>query len=130
MGPEVHLCVWRGSDQGHDVRIISPHVASCSSFASRWGESAGAVSVAAHMLANGGDTGGLFRAGFMESGSPAPLGFVDEPFLQTTYDGIGEATGCSKSNDTLACLRTVSAAALTAAMDKTPTFESFQVGIP
>ena len=30
-----------------------------------WGESAGAMSVAHHMLANGGDPKGLFRAGFM-----------------------------------------------------------------
>lgn len=39
-----------------------------------WGESAGAISVALHMVSNGGNTEGLFRAGFMESGSPIPVG--------------------------------------------------------
>jgi acetylcholinesterase len=42
-----------------------------------WGESAGAISVALHMLAYEGDTEGLFRAGFMESGAPIPVGQVD-----------------------------------------------------
>jgi hypothetical protein len=37
-----------------------------------WGESAGAVSVGLHIVTNGGDTEGLFRAGFMNSGFPMP----------------------------------------------------------
>ncbi len=41
-----------------------------------WGESAGAVSAALHMVANDGDTEGLFRAAFMESGSPIPVGDI------------------------------------------------------
>ena len=80
-----------------------------------------------HMLANGGDTQGLFRAGFMESGSAAPVGYIDNAYLQATYDQVVEDTGCAGSNDTLACLRTVSVESLTAAMDKTPTFVSYQV---
>ena len=94
---------------------------------SSWGESAGSTSVAHHMLANRGHTEGLFRAGFMESGSPLPTGFVDNAFLQRTYDGIVDDTGCSGRNDTLSCLRRVSAEDLKAAMDKTPNFLSFQV---
>lgn len=39
----------------------------------RWGESAGAISVALHMLVNDGDNRGLFRAGFMQSGSPPAI---------------------------------------------------------
>ena len=35
-----------------------------------WGESAGSISVSLQMVTNGGDTEGLFRAAFMESGSP------------------------------------------------------------
>lgn len=38
-----------------------------------WGESAGAISVALQMLANGGNTEGLFRGGFMQSGAPTQL---------------------------------------------------------
>ena len=42
----------------------------------RWGESAGAISVALQMVANGGNTEGLFRAAFMESGFPIPVGDI------------------------------------------------------
>ena len=85
------------------------------------------MSVAHHMLANGGDTQGLFRAGFMESGSPNPVGFVDNEFLQSTYDALVEDTGCAGSNDTLSCLRGVSTETLTAAMDKSPNFLDVEV---
>ena len=81
------------------------------------------------MFANGGRTDGLFRAGFMESGSAPPTGFVDNPFLQDTFDGIVKDTGCSDATDAIECLRTVPASVLKAAMDRTPTFASFQVGI-
>ena len=46
-----------------------------------WGESAGAISVANHLLTNNGDTEGLFRAAFMESGSPLPAGEVEDGAL-------------------------------------------------
>ncbi|KAM5545370.1 hypothetical protein V8D89_000983 [Ganoderma adspersum] len=85
-----------------------------------WGESAGAISVTLHMLYNGGDTGGLFRAAFMESGNAIPTGYVDNDYLQDNYDGIVSDTGCSNSSDTLECLREVPASTLKAAMDKTP----------
>ncbi|TFK85745.1 carotenoid ester lipase [Polyporus arcularius HHB13444] len=91
-----------------------------------WGESAGAISVALHMQANAGDPQGLFRAAFMESGSPTPSGTVDNPYLQSTYDQIVADSGCSNATDTLACLRTVSTDVLLAAVDNTPSFLSFQ----
>ncbi|KAH9915056.1 carotenoid ester lipase [Epithele typhae] len=91
-----------------------------------WGESAGAISVAHHMLANNGDPQGLFRAGFMESGSPAPVGQVDNPYLQTTYDTIVVDAGCADSANSLSCLRQVPTGKLKAAMDQTPTFLSFK----
>ena len=84
-----------------------------------WGQSAGAISVASQMLANGGDTEGLFRAGIMSSGSPVPTGKITEPILQDTYDFVVEQVGCSGSSDTLQCLRTVSADALVAAANNT-----------
>ncbi|EJF57054.1 carotenoid ester lipase [Dichomitus squalens LYAD-421 SS1] len=90
-----------------------------------WGESAGSISVALHMLHNGGNTDGLFRAGFMESGTVLPSGYVDNEYLQNTYDGIVQDAGCSGSNDTLQCLREVEKV-LKAAMDKTPTFVGYQ----
>ncbi|RDX52231.1 carotenoid ester lipase [Lentinus brumalis] len=91
-----------------------------------WGESAGSVAVALQMQANGGDTEGLFRAAFMESGALIPTGTVDNPYIQANYDQIVADTGCANATDTLDCLRTVPAETLKAAMDKTPTFVNFQ----
>lgn len=90
-----------------------------------WGESAGAISVSLHMLTNGGDTQGLFRAGFMESGSPGTYGDILE--TQGTYDQIVSDAGCGSADDTLQCLREVPADVLHAAMDKSPSFVDFVV---
>ena len=45
-----------------------------------WGESAGWMSVALQMLYNGSNTEGLFRSGFMESGTALPSGYVDNNY--------------------------------------------------
>ncbi|KAJ7310013.1 carotenoid ester lipase precursor [Mycena albidolilacea] len=87
-----------------------------------WGESSGAISVSLQMLANGGNTEGLFRAGFMQSGSPIPVG----PVISTDYDQIVAQTGCSSASDTLECLRTVPFATLKAAQDDTPFIFDYQ----
>ena len=79
------------------------------------------------MLANGGNTQGLFRAAIMNSGGPPPTGDVTE--TQDTYDFIVDQVGCSSSNDTLACLRTTDLATLMAAVDQTPTVISFAVSL-
>ncbi|PFH47076.1 hypothetical protein AMATHDRAFT_153008 [Amanita thiersii Skay4041] len=88
-----------------------------------WGESAGAVSVALHMLADGGDTNGLYRAAVMQSGSPIPTGPIENG--QKVYDGIVQRTGCSGSNDTLACLRTVPYKTLKTAIDASPSIVDY-----
>jgi len=94
-----------------------------------WGESAGSMSVSLHMLVNGGDTEGLFRAAFMESGSPLSVGDITHG--QQYYDDIVELTGCSGSSDTLACLRAAPYDKLRVAMDSTPSIFSYQVrGLP
>ncbi|KAH9934448.1 carotenoid ester lipase [Epithele typhae] len=90
-----------------------------------WGESAGSISVAQHMLANNGDPQGLFRAAFLESNVASPVGEIDVPIAQSAYDTVIYETGCADAADTLACLREVPAAMLKAAMDMTPTFLSF-----
>ncbi|KAJ7139061.1 alpha beta-hydrolase [Mycena epipterygia] len=89
-----------------------------------WGESAGAISVSLQMLANNGDNEGLFRAGFMESGSPIPVGPLENG--QKYYDAIVDQTGCSGSSDTLECLRTVPYATLKAAQDASPFIFAYQ----
>ncbi|OJT04264.1 Lipase 4 [Trametes pubescens] len=89
-----------------------------------WGESAGALSVAHQMVANGGDTEGLFRAAWMESGSLYSAGDIEE--LQPTFDFIASEAGCASAKDPLACLREVPAEVIVKAMDKTPTIFSAQ----
>ncbi|KAI0322091.1 carotenoid ester lipase precursor [Amylostereum chailletii] len=89
-----------------------------------WGESAGAISIGLHMVANGGDTEGLFRAGFMQSGSPPPVGDITHG--QKYYDAIVSETGCSGSSDTLQCLREVPYDTLKNAADNSPSLFSYQ----
>ncbi|PPQ78726.1 hypothetical protein CVT25_010729 [Psilocybe cyanescens] len=84
-----------------------------------WGESAGAISVALQMLANGGNTEGLFRGGFMQSVGDITKG-------QKYYDALVKETGCTGSSDTLACLRTIPYASLKAAINKSPGIFAYQ----
>ncbi|KAG5654307.1 hypothetical protein H0H81_004726 [Sphagnurus paluster] len=65
-----------------------------------WGESAGAISVGLHMVANNGNAEGLFRGGFMQSGSPIPVGDITNG--QKYYDALVSQTGCSGSSLNLA----------------------------
>ncbi|KAF9011296.1 Alpha/Beta hydrolase protein [Cyathus striatus] len=89
-----------------------------------WGESAGAISISLQMLVNDGDPEGLFRGAFMQSGAPIPVGNVTGG--QKYYDVMVDETGCSGSNDTLACLRTVPYGTLKTAIDRTPNYYSYQ----
>ncbi|KZT67296.1 sterol esterase [Daedalea quercina L-15889] len=89
-----------------------------------WGESAGAFSVAAHLVWNDGDPEGLFRAAVMESGPPISLGTIEDG--QPYYDQLVENTGCYGQNDTLSCLRSVDYSVLEAAIAESPSFFSYQ----
>jgi cholinesterase len=88
-----------------------------------WGQSCGGNSVGFHMLAYGGRDDGLFSAGVLQSGSPAPWRALNgTDFYQILYDNVtahvhpsasfAEANDmaadetCSVAIDTLACLRT------------------------
>ncbi|KAI0699605.1 carotenoid ester lipase precursor [Cerioporus squamosus] len=114
-------------DQREALRWVQKHIAAFGGDATKvtiWGESAGSQSVLFQMVTNGGNTEGLFRAGWMESGSALPT--RDFSKLQPTFDFIVSETGCASARDPLACLRAVPAKAIAAAMDKTPTFLSFE----
>ncbi|KAJ8496267.1 hypothetical protein ONZ51_g1208 [Trametes cubensis] len=89
-----------------------------------WGESAGAISVAMHMLANGGNTEGLFRGAFMESGSPIPTGDITHG--QSDYDKLVAETGCIGAADTLQCMREVPYDTFKKAADASPSMFSPQ----
>ncbi|EIW58852.1 carotenoid ester lipase [Trametes versicolor FP-101664 SS1] len=114
-------------DQRESLRWIQEHIGAFGGDPTKvtiWGESAGSQSVAFHMLTNGGNTEGLFRAGWMESGSISPAGNVSK--IQPNFDFIASETGCADEIDILECLREVPASVIQAAMDKTATFLSFQ----
>ena len=86
------------------------------------------MSASLHLLANGGNTEGLFRGAIMESGSPASmLGMADEWTAQAIYDTFVQNTGCGNTTDSLACLRQVPIAQITLAMDMSIGLSSYQV---
>ena len=77
------------------------------------------------MLANNGDTEGLFRAGVMQSGAPTPAGDIThgQPF----FDMLVNNTGCSSAKDKLDCLRDVSEEQFQDAVNLSPGINSFKV---
>ena len=77
------------------------------------------------MVTNGGDTEGLFRGAFMQSGSPIPVGPMSHG--QVYYDTLVSQTGCSGASDTLQCMRDVDYATLKKAVDASPNFFAPQV---
>ena len=91
----------------------------------RWGTSAGAISVSLQMLANGGNTDGLYRGAIMSSGSPSPTrDIIDQ---QSYYNIVVENAGCANASDTLECLRHVPADTLLAAAATLPNLLDYQV---
>ncbi|KAH6700606.1 lipase 2 [Leptodontidium sp. MPI-SDFR-AT-0119] len=78
-----------------------------------WGESAGAGSVGAQIIAYNGRNDGLFRAAIAQSGSSLSFGrYRPISDHQKIYNNILAATNCSNSSDTLDCLRGVPFVAL------------------
>ncbi|KAI0265668.1 carotenoid ester lipase precursor [Gloeopeniophorella convolvens] len=88
-----------------------------------WGESAGALSIAMHMVSNKGDQQGLFRGAIMQSGGPIPVGDIE--LGQRWHDFMVEKTGCSGANDSLACLRKVPYTTFKYAMDMSNSFFAY-----
>ncbi|KAF9892223.1 hypothetical protein FE257_001999 [Aspergillus nanangensis] len=70
-----------------------------------WGESAGAYSVGAHLVANDGENEGLFRAAILESGNAVGPPWNGTDWHQPMYDRIVNKTGCTTATNTLQCLR-------------------------
>lgn len=81
------------------------------------GASAGAQSVVLHVTAYGGRDDGLFHASAAESQSFPPLRSVDES--QYAYNNLVIRAACASETDTLACLRSRSAAELQAVNNNT-----------
>ena len=77
------------------------------------------------MITNGGDTEGLFRGAFMQSGAVIPIG--DMTLGQRDYDGLVQAAGCAGAEDTLECLRQLPFQTLKDAVNMSPSFMSPRV---
>ena len=77
------------------------------------------------MVTNGGDTEGLFRGAFMESGAVTSNG--DISLGQQDYDDLVRAAGCAGAEDTLGCLRQVPYSVLKEAVDMSQGFFSYRV---
>ncbi|GAA6061459.1 hypothetical protein JCM10212_005662 [Sporobolomyces blumeae] len=73
-----------------------------------WGESAGAMSVSAHLLGYGLNSTNLFRGAILESGGPTTENFQTLNDTAPTYASILKNTGCSSHSSEskqLECLR-------------------------
>lgn len=77
------------------------------------------------MTYNAGNTEGLFRGAYVESGSILPMGDMESG--QFHYDKLVADTGCKGATDTLACLRHIPYDRFKAAMDASPSFLAYQV---
>ncbi|ROW17618.1 hypothetical protein VPNG_00819 [Cytospora leucostoma] len=75
-----------------------------------WGESAGAGSVSAHLVAYGGRDDKLFRSAIAESSAVSRRpNYPSIEEWQPVYNEVVDAAQCTNATDTLACLRTVPA---------------------
>ncbi|KAH8900638.1 carboxylesterase type B [Thozetella sp. PMI_491] len=84
-----------------------------------WGQSAGAMSAGQQLLAYGGRDDGLFRAAIADSGGPLSGQPPTESQSLATWNSILNLTGCTGAVDALACLRSVSTANYTNAVNQT-----------
>jgi carboxylesterase type B len=80
-----------------------------------WGESAGAQSIAYHLLAYDGRDDGLFRGAIMESGGPKGAQVETLSWYNTAIENLTRTVDCWGVTDQLACLRSVDQATLFAA---------------
>ncbi|PCH44099.1 sterol esterase [Wolfiporia cocos MD-104 SS10] len=113
-------------DQRFAMEWIQEHISAFGGDPSKviiWGESAGAESVAYHLVMNNGANKGLFRGAFMESGFPHVLTDITDG--QPYYDYLVEQTDCAGKTDTLKCLRHAPFEQLMAAINATPSYINY-----
>ncbi|KXN82734.1 Lipase 2 [Leucoagaricus sp. SymC.cos] len=91
-----------------------------------WGESAGAGSTMFHLLANGGDTEGLFHAAMGDSPSLSFVPSFNEDYDIDIFNQYANFAGCSdQGGNALKCLRSASADTLASASSQLVTARLF-----
>ena len=73
-----------------------------------WGESAGAQSIAYHLLSYDGRDDKLFHAAILESGGPTGAQVQALPYYAAHVENLTRSTNCWTSTNQLACLRDLS----------------------
>ncbi|RDB24352.1 hypothetical protein Hypma_008425 [Hypsizygus marmoreus] len=86
-----------------------------------WGQSAGAGSTMFHLLGNGGNNEGLFRAAMGDSPSLSFLPSFTDAYVQGIFDQVSAFAGCGNETDAtvMSCLRSASVSQLTLAGSQT-----------
>lgn len=88
-----------------------------------WGESAGSMSIATHLVLNDGDPEGLFHSAIMMSGGPGK--FQNYHRGQEYFDKYADDVGCGNSTDKIRCIRQVPYEVAYAAVQAQPNFFSY-----
>lgn len=70
-----------------------------------WGQSAGSLSIATHLVTHPDRANTPFRGAMMHSMVSSPIVVTDHSKHQAFYDSVVEQTGCSGQSSTLDCLR-------------------------
>ncbi|KAJ3716496.1 alpha/beta-hydrolase [Lentinula raphanica] len=83
-----------------------------------WGESAGAGATMFHLIANGGDQEGLFRAAMGDSSSLSFMPDFDSDYLNGVFDLFAGFAGCTSSSDVMSCLTSADANVIASAGTK------------
>lgn len=98
-------------DQRLAFRWIKENIAAFGGDANRitiWGESAGAQSIAYHLLSYDGRDDNLFQSAILESGGPTGAQVQPLAYYAAHTENLTRATNCWTSSNQLACLRGLS----------------------
>lgn len=89
-----------------------------------FGESAGSIAIAIHMLLNDGNPDGLFNSAIMLSGGVSK--FDDFNRGQATFDAVMKSIGCGDSGDKISCFKKADYQKIYAAVQEQPNFLSYE----